>query len=418
LFHHFTVLGHQFLDFSSPQQWFLRKVFPSRDPLVGVSSVSHREAMRKAMRLADIHSSKLTHIARKSAPVIAGSVEDEKIRRLGRWNSNAMEKCYMGIPHEALRSLAGFRPDGMVYIPRASHAPPDSLKEQVFPRLKGWKTRYATGENVDTSISAHQCMKLLEHLSVVVLQDAAVLMDMFPGHPLFQHEIFESDEFLEFKQAVDSIVQQDDRPAQMVLRELVPNLVEFETKATCDQVVGMSLKLDQFQSSLVEQVAEVREMLTQLTGGGLTFRLAPASSTLASSSGIDTNAVSERSGNGGSDETRGSQSNETTNDETPPEYKLSRRIITMHELWKEYTVGLSSGPAVSDLENNWGTRWRQNGTESRYFNRRNVIYKEVARMVADGDVNTVDEAVAALETKRTANHTSLDGLMKIIQKKE
>ncbi|KAL3690979.1 hypothetical protein R1sor_004630 [Riccia sorocarpa] len=40
-----------------------------------------------------------------------GGASESQIRRLGRWNNQAMENCYLtSLPREALRTLAGFSP--------------------------------------------------------------------------------------------------------------------------------------------------------------------------------------------------------------------------------------------------------------------------------------------------------------------
>lgn len=94
-------------------------------------------------------------------------------------------------------------------------------------------------------------------------------------------------------------------------------------------------------------------------------------------------------------------------------YKLSRRIKTVRDVWKEYKVGLFGGPAVEDLEKNFGTGWRKDRTESRYFCRRKKIYDEVQKVSREKNI-PLAQAVESVEERRLNLKLSLDGLQKIL----
>jgi Centromere DNA-binding protein complex CBF3 subunit, domain 2 len=49
-------------------------------------------------------------------------------------------------------------------------------------------------------LAAQGFIRLLTYLCIVILQDAAVLIDTKSNHPLFHHEFFCSAEFLAFKE--------------------------------------------------------------------------------------------------------------------------------------------------------------------------------------------------------------------------
>ena len=55
-----------------------------------------------------------------------------------------------------------------------------------------------------------------------------------------------------------------------------------------------------------------------------------------------------------------------------PSYIMNREISTVHDLWREWSIGLGTGPSVKSLEEAWGPRWRQTPTETRFFNRRRI----------------------------------------------
>jgi len=101
---------------------------------------------------------------------------------------------------------------------------------------------------------------------------------------------------------------------------------------------------------------------------------------------------------------------------TLPTYKLSRSLHTVHDLWKEWTEGLCGGPAVKDLEERWGTEWRKEDTERRFFNNRRVVLNEVKRVAAEQKISEA-EAVEVVERRRLSISPtcSLDRLRKVLR---
>ena len=45
--------------------------------------------------------------------------------------------------------------------------------------------------------------------------------------------------------------------------------------------------------------------------------------------------------------------------EKTPHYQMSRGIVSIKDLWREWKHGLCGGYAVQDLEEKFGTRWRR-----------------------------------------------------------
>jgi hypothetical protein len=97
----------------------------------------------------------------------------------------------------------------------------------------------------------------------------------------------------------------------------------------------------------------------------------------------------------------------------PPKYKLSRTIATVHDLWREWSIGIGGRPAVKVLEDTWGAKWRKDTTERRFFNRRRIVIDEVNRIASDDGV-TIEEAIRRLDDKMKASSKSLDWLQKQI----
>ena len=100
----------------------------------------------------------------------------------------------------------------------------------------------------------------------------------------------------------------------------------------------------------------------------------------------------------------------------PPVYSMSRAChLTVADLWREWTVGLGGGPAVSDLERAWKRKWRKSNTETKFFSRRKVI---IDHIVALKDRVGIERALHQLETLRTGRNLSLDGLRVLIERGE
>lgn len=70
---------------------------------------------------------------------LAGANESD-IRRLGRWNNQALAGCYLSaLPRSGMRTMAGFPPvAGSFFLRRAILEPPEALKKMVFPFVDSW----------------------------------------------------------------------------------------------------------------------------------------------------------------------------------------------------------------------------------------------------------------------------------------
>ncbi|KFZ02293.1 hypothetical protein V500_00289 [Pseudogymnoascus sp. VKM F-4518 (FW-2643)] len=74
------------------------------------------------------------------------------------------------------------------------------------------------------------------------------------------------------------------------------------------------------------------------------------------------------------------------------------RAFTVTDVWREWTEGLAGRPAIRELEETWGSRWRPGNAVRVQFCRRKVIWDEVLARAAHGKSEV--EAVAELELLR------------------
>jgi len=99
-----------------------------------------------------------------------------------------------------------------------------------------------------------------------------------------------------------------------------------------------------------------------------------------------------------------------------PSYRLSRQVVTVPDLWREWTVGLGGLPSVAALDAAYGSRWRS-PSERQYYSMRKVIIDEVTAMAGNGldDQEAISAAIEALERQRVKEKASLDKLIKAIK---
>jgi hypothetical protein len=73
------------------------------------------------------------------------------------------------------------------------------------------------------------------------------------------------------------------------------------------------------------------------------------------------------------------------------QYKMSRHISSVAELWREFYVGLA-GPSINSLEHDFGTRRRRSAADSKYFSKRKLIIEKVIS-IASSDGVAMEEAI-------------------------
>ena len=67
-----------------------------------------------------------------------------------------------------------------------------------------------------------------------------------------------------------------------------------------------------------------------------------------------------------------------------PIYVLASEKTTVAELWAEYNVGINGGPAVRELEEAHGNKWREYKGGKELWQVYSHIYQEIERRMAGG----------------------------------
>jgi len=213
-FWRFHVENEPFPSFEKSEDWYQIKVFKTSDtdPTKTWSYTGHRDAINKGLVGAHIFTKKKTHINRGSSARMAdlAGVNEDQIRRLGRWNNTTMNGAYLtGLPREVMRVMAGFTvQQGQFYLSRSAIDPPEELCRTIFPELDAWNDRLmakqmnegTSGDPMQVTVAAKAFFQLLFMLRITIVQDSVFMMDKFPNHPLWQNAIFSNPLFLEYKQ--------------------------------------------------------------------------------------------------------------------------------------------------------------------------------------------------------------------------
>jgi hypothetical protein len=437
LFWRYHLENEAFPEFQSNEDWFDIKFLKSgKNPFKSLDYRAHKASIDLAFREIGLSTKAKTHAARGSGArmaELAGASEDQ-IRRLGRWNNQSMENCYLtSLPREAIRTLAGFPPSqGSFFLHRSAIDPPLALKQMIFPAVEQTLQHIKTGE-YQQSLAAKGFLELLDRLRTVILQDSVLMKHEHPGHPLWNHGIFSSDLYIRFMHDLQRSLDVQNDPTEHVLQKAMPLLsqkiqdVHTDLKSTITTAIGpVAETLLKLQNNIGDVLSgrvpvyihadsnsrqeHVQAVMTAPTNSTEAMA-APTNSTEAMAA--PTNSIDDIL------PLYYHPSEQAPIDVAPNTYRMSRGIKTVTDLWREWTEGLSGGPAVQDLERKWGTRWCESN-ERRFYNRRKKITDEIIRLARNMDGgesrNNCIAAAEILEHDRQRKEKSLDWISKQLGK--
>ncbi|KAG2211043.1 hypothetical protein INT45_001099 [Circinella minor] len=249
----------------------------------------------------------------------------------------SMERHYlMKLSRASIRAVNGFPTGkGRYWLPRALVQPEESLQRKIFPEVDDWLSKVESENDAKRSISAQGFLRLMKTMRVVILQDAAVLREQYPTHPMFNHPIFQGQDFLLFAAASAHAVRTTPTPSHMQIQDVIPEvnhrLDDIDTKMGMYHRAELET-LRQENAELKRSLGALHEKIDYLTTGH--FRFVPSGASVVES--IVTPPVAESS---------------TSEPNQPPYYELDTNIQTVDEVWREWSVGLASHlPSVSELE--------------------------------------------------------------------
>jgi Centromere DNA-binding protein complex CBF3 subunit, domain 2/Transcriptional activator of glycolytic enzymes len=455
LFYRWNIVREPVPSFQRRHDWYDIHLLLGAKREVPLSYAIQLEWINDVFRLADLAAFKKTHLGRSQGARYAelSGVSEGQIRRAGRWNNDALTNCYLtAIPRQFVRSMAGFPPEpqGNFYLPRAKILPPSSLLRTLWPWIDEWQHWFASNiaqskeartkdspasyeyisprsiplETEDREdLAAQGFLRLLAELRTILLQDSVLLRREFPEHPIWQDPIFVRDDYRGFAEDVERSLLETDEPEAIRLRRIVPDLTTTITNSHRDLVRGLDL-LDSRTTARLDTVIRRIEDMQNLR---FAVQIQPLDQEQPYSRTPPTPEVNIQSISTTVDSTANPRQSTIDTivrqpsplppslDPTgpPPPYQMSRTIQSVHDLWREWTVGLGSGPAIQALEQTYGASWRPTQSERVFFGRRKLIIDEIQRR--QRRTTDLQAAIDELELIRIRRRTTLHGLWKLLQ---
>ena len=129
-----------------------------------------------------------------------------------------------------------------------------TLLQKVFSEVDSKLYDEMHGEKNQAKI---QFLKLLQYLRKVLIQDACFLIDKYPNHILWQHEVFQCEEFISFKTELIDLVANLENPNDISLVQALPPA--FDKLSAEVKELSMQIK------KLEHQLTRKMELISNVT---------------------------------------------------------------------------------------------------------------------------------------------------------
>lgn len=86
----------------------------------------------------------------------------------------------------------------------------------------------------------------------------------------------------------------------------------------------------------------------------------------------------------------------------PLPFTMERQVGSVHQLWREWTVGLTGKPSVERAESDWGKDWRRATRDTQWWSSRKTLVEEVRHRAVAEDCS---EEVMAIAWRRSGART-------------
>jgi hypothetical protein len=433
------VAGEDPPSFRRRQDWYRIKILVGRDREQELSYPVQLQETWRIFGAAGITAAKKTHLPRRTGAQDAETHGSSlaQISQAGRWNQSVLVKAYLThLPREFMRVVAGFSASaGDYFIARAAHEPPPALQKRLWPWIEEWEPRFearacrkrwAQGGLDEDDLAADGFLKLMRRLRTVLLQDLAVLQPRFPSLPFFAYPPFFGPDWDEFALAVRSDAGASEPPSLLLQRALPEISAAFESSRDAvlqnsDRLIGgLERRLDGQFKSLDSRLNSVQESLDALIQGRLPiavtgyFRpLPPLEGQLNHPAHPRASGAPGGLGASGASGSLAAPAPAVRPEPSPPVFTALTKAYTVKDVWRDWKEGVAGRPAVRELEERWGSRWRPGSMIRVQFCRRKVIWDELLTRVARGQ--SEHEAVADLERLRAGR--SLNRLIDVLKER-
>jgi hypothetical protein len=133
------------------------------------------------------------------------------------------------------------------------------LNEWDIVRIEGDVRAFKQQSN-QTEIAGTQFVQLLKYLAIIILQDACLLKEdeEFGANPLFNHPVFQYEQFLQFQQELLSTIDTQAEPESILLQQAMP-VVSEKLNTLSEQLNETFSYLQQLNARSAQEVPAVRE---------------------------------------------------------------------------------------------------------------------------------------------------------------
>lgn len=207
----------------------------------------------------------------------------------------------------------------------------------------------------------------------------------FPALPFFSHAPFYGPEWEAFALAVQTTVEDTTEPASLLLQRAMPELssqlessrsaILHNSQQLASQILGQLAIQNQLLDKLLHHKVPLAIISLLPDNISIAELLTPASRPPASQ------PPASQQGSLG-----------------PPIVTSLARLYTVEDVWREWKEGLAGQPALQELEEKWGHRWRPGNKMTTQFSRRKVVWDEVRARMGKG--TSEEEAVREVEGLR------------------
>ncbi|KAK9471565.1 transcriptional activator of glycolytic enzymes-domain-containing protein [Dipodascopsis tothii] len=354
LFYRYHIQGEDPPDFGSDQYKTVRLLRTRHSNTRVVPHQQQYDSVTSMFPSNDLADYKKSYFGRGPGAREANlAIMNEPQLAAGPFNAEQQASWFVGsLPRIMMRSQAGFEMAiGSYTIRRAMFDPPDDLLAEIFPWVDDWLEREGQPAP-ELELSAFRTLRLLKLLRRFIIQDAVLLRRKFPSHPVFNHDIFRSQDYRTYEFMLGHVCDRFDDLEE--LRDLKRSYQTLKTRLTALEVdVGV-------------QCREINDALKTLKNKF-------------------PNELSEV----------------LSNDGEVPRYHFCRTHTTVRELWAEWHTGINGSPSIQSLDERYGSKWRRTASDRQFYSRRNAIIKEVRRLATETYHNDVDAAIDRLDAVRT-----------------
>jgi hypothetical protein len=224
-------------DFTVNKDWFDIKLLVGQNatPTTNTTPISDRQYADVIKRICNnlqVPACHFTHIGRVAGPPVLEleEIQPEDIRTLGNWNPGVQEKTYSTkLPFRPMRVMSTFPEEkGLHWSPRQMKVPDESLQGQLWPWIEAALEAVNNAIMVDgiNRYTALAYLKFMKYLRIVILQDAAVLLNEGRKHRVFEEEIFSTPGFLAFQAEMVRHCREATNPCDGNLDQVMPRMNE------------------------------------------------------------------------------------------------------------------------------------------------------------------------------------------------